>query len=450
MTLVAWALPLPPPATSKNMLMQEKPVIVFISAVYPSQYSLLCSHLRSQGLADSWFMTMPGHAQRHAHECDHLIPFRPDGDIMGPQGYYYSSKVERSARICRGMLQALKQFEQERGKRIDLVVTHSLWGSPNWLYDELDAAICSYIEFPSYLAHGWDAAYPPDDSQRQADRNMEMLHFHQVLRSDLTIVPSAYARSLFPSVLRERIAVQFEGFDIAHEPATGERSDPRFTIAFAARDLSSAKGFETYMRLVDRLVREGHGQDTRFLAIGGATESTYGYEQQWVERRYQGKVESFKDHLLKLYPAASAVEFPGRLPYADYARMLADTDLFLYPLRYGVANWGLMEILARGGCVIGSNWGFVPELVSHDVNGLLVPDSDEAWIEAIRQLRGDPARRARYGTAARQSSQRFHISSVAPRYMDLFRLAIARRQAERIQARAPIAPVGAAASMAVP
>ena len=417
--------------------MQPKPVIVFISAVYPSQYSLLCSYLRQQGLADSWFMTMPGHVQKHAPACDHLLSFRPDGDIMGPQSYYYSSKVERSARIGRGMLRALKEFEATSGKRIDLIVTHSLWGSPNWLYDELDAAIASYIEFPSYQAHGWDAAYPPDASQRQADKNMEMLHFHQVLRSDLTIVPSAHARSLFPSVLQERIAVQFEGFDIQPpsdalpvdaSPATHK---PRFTVAFAARDLSSAKGFETYMRLVDRLVREGRAQNTRFVAIGGSTAATYGYEQQWVERQYKGELASFKEHLLRIYPAASVVEFPGRLPYDEYSRLLQEVDLFLYPLRYGVANWGLMEILARGGCVIGSNWGFVPELVHNDVNGLLLPDNDEAWIQAIEQLRADPQRRARYQQAALATGQRFHISQVAPRFMGLFQLAMARRRVQK-------------------
>ena len=418
--------------------MQEKPVIVFISAVYPSQYSLLCSFLRNNGLADSWFMTMPGHAEKYAQECDHLVPFRPDGDIMGAQSYYYSGKVERSARIGRGMLRALKEFEKDQGKKIDLVVTHSLWGSPNWLYDEIDAAIASYIEFPSYLAHGWDAAYPPDASQRQADRNMEMLHFHQVLRSDLTIVPSTHARSLFPSVLQERIAVQFEGFDIQQpaEPQAPEtEADTRFTIAFTARDLSSAKGFETYIRLVDRLVHSGAAENTRFIAIGGPTAATYGYEQQWVQRQYKGQVASFKEHLLRLYPAASVVEFPGRLPYADYSRMLQSVDLFLYPLRHGVANWGLMEILARGGCVIGSNWGFVPELVQNDVNGLLLPDSDDAWINAIEQLRADPERRARYRKAALATGQRFHIATVAPRFMELFQLAIARRRVQQSSAR---------------
>jgi glycosyltransferase involved in cell wall biosynthesis len=393
--------------------MQDKPVIIFVSAVYPSQYSLLCSHLRASGAADSWFMTMPGHAERHASECDHLLSFRPDGDIVGPQSYYYSSKVERSARIGRGLLQGLQAFEKEKGKRIDVVVAHSLWAAPNLLYGEIDAAIVSYIEFPSYRVHGNE----PD---------------HQVLCSDLTIAPSAHARSLFPPLLQERVAVQFEGFDIQAPDEQAEapaRQDPRFTVAFSSRDLSSSKGFETFMRLVDRLVREGDGQQMRFIALGDPTAVTYGYEQQWVERRYQGKVASFRDHLLQILPAAQVVEFPGKLPYDEFARTLASVDLFLYPLRYGVANWGLMEILARGGCVIGSNWGFVPELVQNDVNGLLLPDNDDAWLGAIRQLRDDPARRARYGKAARETGKRFHISNVAPRFMDLFRLAMARRKA---------------------
>ncbi len=414
----------------------QKPLIVFVGAVYPSQYSLLCSYLRQTGMADAWFMTTPGHKANHEKDCDHLLAFQPDGKIVGPQSYYYSSKIERSARISRGVLKGLQEFEKSQGRRIDVVVAHSLWGAPNWLYGEIDAAIVSYIEFPSYLAHGWDAAYPPDAAQRLGDRNMEMLHFHQVLQSDLTIVPSAHARSLFPPLLQDRIAVQFEGFDIQpvermpHTSVSLSEPSKPFTIAFSARDLSSAKGFETYVRLVDRMVREGDGANTRFLAIGDPAAATYGYEQQWVERKYGGdKNMTFRDHLLKVYPAAQVIEFPGRLPYAQFSQMLSDVDLFLYPLRHGVANWGLMEILARGGCVIGSNWGFTPELVQNDVNGLLLPDNDDDWLRAIRQLRTDPARRERYAKAAQETGQRYHVSNVAPRFMALFQRAMAKRSA---------------------
>ena len=227
------------------------------------------------------------------------------------------------------------------------------------------------------------------------------------------------------------MAVQFEGFDIAPPLENNQQraANHPFTIAFSARDLSSAKGFETYMRLVNRLVAEGKNENTRFLAIGDPTAATYGYEQQWVERRYKGEVASFRDHLLRIYPSAQVVEFPGRLPYDEFSRMLGNVDLFLYPLRYGVANWGLMEILARGGCIIGSNWGFIPELVHNDVNGLLLPDNDDSWIQAIEQLRADPARRARYAKAAIQTGKRYHISQVAPRYMALFERAMAHKRA---------------------
>lgn len=71
------------------------------------------------------------------------------------------------------------------------------------------------------------------------------------------------------------------------------------------------------------------------------------------------------------------------------------------------------------------------------------PDCDDDWIKAIGQLRADPARRARYSAAARQASRQFHISAVAPKYMDLFRLAMTRHQASRLQPPLFTGPVGA-------
>lgn len=405
----------------------SRPNIVFAGAVYPGQLGLLCEYLRREGLADTWFLTTPGHAADNAAKVPNLIPFQPDGKIVGPQGYYYSDKVERSARISKGMLKALQELEKTT--KIDAVFAHSLWGAPHFLYDEIDAAIISYIEFPSYRAHGWDPDYPPDQAQRIGDRNMEMLHFHQVLKSDLTIVPSAHAKAMFPPELHGRIEVQMEGFDI-HPPMPHPR-DPKqpFTIGFAARDLSNAKGIDIFMRIADRLL--GQGLRAHFIALGDPDASTYGYEQQWVQRQHEGRVKNFRDHLLGLYPHARAIEFPGKLPYPEFSRLIGQIDLFLYPLRYGVANWGLVEILARGGCVLAPDRGYAAELITDDVNGLLLPDDDEAWIAAIRALMIDPARRARYAAAARDAGRGYHISAVAPRYLRLFRQAMDRRAANQ-------------------
>lgn len=397
-----------------------KPVILFASAVCPGQFSLLCQHLNDAGLAEAWYLTMPGNKARNEGRYSNLIAFDPDGDINKP-AYYYAARTERSARISRGVLNAVRKFITEHG-RPDVIVCHSNWAPPQFLFDELDIPVVSYIEFPSYHAHGWDPAYPPDPGQRLTDRNAEMVSFHQVLRSALTICPSAYARSLFPPELQSRIAVQFEGFDVRPEPPEARGEGP-FTLGFAARDLSNAKGFEVFVRLVDRLARDG--DDMRFVAIGDPAAPTYGYEQQFVHRHYgDDKTRTYRDYLLERYPAASVIEFPGKLPYDQYAALVNRIDLFLYPLRYGVANWGLMEIMARGRPVIASARNFIPELISHGENGLLLPDDDDLWLREIRRLQSDAAERGRLGRAAAATGAEYHISKIAPRFLQLFQRAI--------------------------
>lgn len=399
-----------------------KPVILFASAVCPGQFSLLCQYLNDADLAQAWYLTMPGNKARNDHRYTNLLPFDPDGDINKPH-YYYAARTERSARISRGLLAAVRKFISEKG-RPDVIVCHSNWAPPQFLFDEVDIPIVSYLEFPSYHAHGWDSAYPPDAGQNLTDRNAEMVAFHQVLRSALTIVPSAYARSLFPAVLQPKIAVQYEGFDVRPEPSA-RPSGGKFTLGFAARDLSSAKGYEMFIRLVDRLVREGDGRDMRFVAIGDPAAPTYGYEQQFVHRHYDDKTKTFQDYLLDRFPAASVIEFPGKLPYEHYSALVNEIDLFLYPLRYGVANWGIMEIMARGRPVIAAQRNFLPELITHGVNGLLLPDDDDLWLREIRRLRDSPEEREALGAAAALRGQDYHISKIAPKFLSLFHQAMA-------------------------
>ncbi|MBE9640102.1 glycosyltransferase [Salipiger mangrovisoli] len=405
----------------------RKPVIVFAGAVYPGQFGHLCDYLRQARLAETYFLTTPGHRARNAHRGEHILEFAPDGPVVGPQNYYYTAKLERSARIGRGLLRAVQQFEEK--KKIDVILAHSLWGAPHFLYGETGAAIVSYIEFPSYRAHGWSSDYPPDQSQRMGDKNLEMLNFHQALRSDLVICPSQHAKRMFPEALQANIEVQLEGFAFEDETAAPREGARPFTIGFSARDLSSSKGFEVFVRLADKLV--ARGLQAEFVALGGAEGSTYGYEQQWVARKYGGAVASFRDHLLQVYPrAAEVIQFPGKLPYEAFAQRLSDIDLFLYPLQFGVANWGLVEILGRGGCVLAPDRGYAAELILDDINGRLLPDDDDAWITEIEALAQDPARRFRYGQKARYLARlHYSLPAVAPRYMGLFRQAMANRDA---------------------
>ena len=402
--------------------MSNKPVIVFASAIYPGQFGDLCDYLRKSGMAETYFLTSAGYHAKFKDQGAHILPFQADGGIAGEQGYALSAKIERASRASRGLLAALQEFEKTR--KIDVVVTHSLWGAPHFLYDEIDAAIVSYVEFPSYRTHGWDKDYPPDLVQRLGDKNSEMLNFYQALRNDLTIVSSQHVKEMFPKELRGKIEVQPEGHDFG--PALQPAADRPFTIGFTARDLSNAKGYDTFYQIVTQLLDAGI--EAKFVAVGASEGATYGYEQQWVQRKYDGKLTSFAQHLAQTHPqAAAAITETGFLSHADYVAQLSDIDLFLYPLRFGGANWGLVEILGRGGCVVASDHPFTREYIQDGVNGIIAGDDIGDWTKAVLALKADADRRKRLGAAARILAQAQSLQGVAPRYMNLFHKAMRER-----------------------
>jgi glycosyltransferase involved in cell wall biosynthesis len=82
----------------------------------------------------------------------------------------------------------------------------------------------------------------------------------------------------------------------------------------------------------------------------------------------------------------------------------------------------IVEVMAAGRPVVATRVGGTPDLIEHDVHGLLVEPQDVPGLaEAIRQLLADPDRRARLGAAARARQQReFDVSVLVRRLEDLY------------------------------
>ena len=115
--------------------------------------------------------------------------------------------------------------------------------------------------------------------------------------------------------------------------------------------------------------------------------------------------------LLREYRRASALCMPSRL--------LADD-------RDGIPNV-LVEAMAAGTPVVASAVSGIPELVEHEVNGLLVaPEDPEALADCLLRLHEDPAlARALAGHARETVAGRFDGDRLAGHLADLFREATA-------------------------
>lgn len=127
---------------------------------------------------------------------------------------------------------------------------------------------------------------------------------------------------------------------------------------------------------------------------------------------------------------ASSVVFHGRCTRQQLARLLPQMDVVVAPSvptsdgrREGIPV-ALMEAMSAGVAVVASSLSGIPELVRHQVSGLLVPPGDSTAIaDALLALAADAEWRSRLASAARETVEReFDQHGCAKRLIDAIRL----------------------------
>ena len=125
------------------------------------------------------------------------------------------------------------------------------------------------------------------------------------------------------------------------------------------------------------------------------------------------------------------VRFLGRR--SDIDRLLNAADFFVLPSDIEGLPLSILEAMAHGLPIVASNVGGVPEIIQHDINGLLVPAGDHvALAAAIRRVAADPVLRRRLGNAARErANTTFSLSTMVRKYDQVYDEALARRTVRR-------------------
>jgi glycosyltransferase involved in cell wall biosynthesis len=117
------------------------------------------------------------------------------------------------------------------------------------------------------------------------------------------------------------------------------------------------------------------------------------------------------------------VELPGWLGPERKSAALAAATIFLLPSYYEGMPMALLEAMAWGMPVIATPVGGTPQIVTHEVNGLLIPPGDIAALTmAIERLLQDPALRIRLGNAARATIvSRFSLEDAMRKLDNIYR-----------------------------
>jgi glycosyltransferase involved in cell wall biosynthesis len=106
--------------------------------------------------------------------------------------------------------------------------------------------------------------------------------------------------------------------------------------------------------------------------------------------------------LIDQYGLAFRVEAPGWVGPEAVRALLSSADILVLPSYEENLPMSVVEGFAAGLAVITTPVGAVPDILEHDVEGLLVAPGDvEALAAALRSLIVDPALRARLGRASK-------------------------------------------------
>lgn len=126
-----------------------------------------------------------------------------------------------------------------------------------------------------------------------------------------------------------------------------------------------------------------------------------------------------EDNLIAMTHGLGNFRFLGWLD--DVGRCLSEIDVLVHPARKEGLGSVILEAMAAGKPVIATRVGGIPEIVTHEHNGLLIaPESPEAIQDAITRLLSDRQLLERLGHNATATAKAFDRTSMAKRYMETY------------------------------
>jgi glycosyltransferase involved in cell wall biosynthesis len=377
--------------------------VMFVHPNFPAQFGHIAAHVATQLGWQATFVT--------SIDTTHLnLPFTHINYKVqpGPQ-----PKIFRNPPNLAGLIEHMEAIYRGlsgvNNLRPDLVVGHMSYGTMLYLRTLYDCPFVGYYEYlpPPF----WSAElalrpeYPPPDHTRHFNALYHTFTLQHLLACDAAYSPTHFQRSTAPSELQHKIRVIFDGVDT--QLFSGRRS-PRpvefrglsigpetRVLTYVSRGLESIRGFDIFMQVADRLLRE---DPNLLVLVAGDERTNYGHDLHHIQ------TPTFKEHVLRSGSYdLDRIRFLGLIPPSDLAQLFALSDLHMYLTVPYTLSWSLVQAMAAGCVILGSSTPPVQEAIDHGAQGLLADFYDvESLTQLAQQSLRDPAGHAHLGQQARQ------------------------------------------------
>ena len=327
-----------------------------------------------------------------------------------PGIYNLATRAEADLIRARSALEMGRELK-ERGVDPAVIVGHPGWGETTLLDDVFPGARQVLFGEFFYRGRGLDIDFdteffPLTDDAVLLGKTKNAVMALALTDADAIVCPTAFQASTLPRVFQPLVRIIHEGIDVeAIRPAPAEPfalPDGRTiapgtpVITHVNNQMEPLRGLHIFARALPRLMAEI--PDAQVLVMGQDTERPYGGRlpdgRTWREACFEG---------LEIDPRR--IHFLGKTPHGEMLAALKLSTAHVYYTYPFVLSWSLVEAMASGCYVIGSDTPPLHDAIEDGVNGRLLPFFDvEALSAAMIEACRNPDASAQMRAAARATA----------------------------------------------
>ena len=346
--------------------------ILFLHRSFPGQFRYLATVLAHDLNNEVAFLTS---AEARGITGVNKVVYRPARQVH-PATHPYLKAVENAVLYGQAAFRAAVGLKR-RGFVPDVILAHSGWGPSLFIQDVYPSTpLVSYFEW-YYHAHGSSFDFDPrqrlsgDDKAEIRVKNTPILF--DLVNCAAGISPTEWQRSRLPAEFRAKVHTIHDGIDTdffrpGADPELGlpelglDLAQLPEVVTYVATGMEPLRGFGQFMEAVSLL----HKRRPRLHAVVvGEDRVEYSAPLPGGKTYKQDALDRFSFDLSRLH-------FTGRLNVEEFRRVLLASSVHVYLTYPFILSWSVLEAMACGCLVIGSDTPPVREIIENGVNGALV------------------------------------------------------------------------------
>lgn len=375
--------------------------ILFLHRSFPGQFRYLAPLLAGEN--QIVFLTTAADGEIPGVRRMQYLPRSRQGN-----SHHYVLNLQNALSYGEAAAQAALELKRE-GFLPDLIIGHSGWGPTLFMKDLFpQAALLCYFEWfyrASGSSHGFNPDTPVTDDNAAEIRMKNAAILTDLCSCDAGISPTVWQRSQFPAEFHKKISVIHDGVDTNYfspRPVTS-RTLPRIgldlkeaaeVVTYVATGMEPIRGFPQFMEAVSLLQQR---RPKCHVVIVGEDRVEYCNPLPGGKTYRQAALEAHPFDLSRLH-------FTGRLSLEEYRQILYLSSVHVYLTYPYILSWSMIEAMACGCAVVGSDTPPVAEVIENGRNGLLADFFATGELaDCIEQLLDQRTLARQIGLAARQT-----------------------------------------------